>query len=208
MNNWKKQRQQEYYDIKQEVHELIKLCGSNCSDLKMTMTYVAIADTDDITKIHNYFIFLPFVTGNEKLWKEQNSKPWEQSYEFCEYNSNNTYFYIKDDAMNVPQNFYKVVHTTLRDVYIIEYTNYCLKLPEIIYVSYKPPILHSIEYDNTTITYSSFDNWYNNKVSTTKKAVITFSSPLKNIMPFPTCDIQLSLGNNRTFFKVSRTSLL
>ncbi len=200
--SWHKQQQQNYHDIKQNTQDLIKLCGKNCSDLKITFTYVAIADSKDITKTHHYFIFVPFITNLEKHWHEDKIKPPNHTYTLGQYSCNIPYFYIKDDTMNIPEEFYRVIHKTGRDVYVIKYENHLLAHPEYVYIG-PQPTLYEIDFDVNTL-HNEYEEWYRDKFLTTKKAKFTFVCPLKKRLPFPTCDIQLSLSGRHTFFEVSR----
>lgn len=204
--SWRKnQRHNVYYQNKENVNQLINLCGNHSmSDLRMTYTYVAICDKKDINKTHFYYIFTPFITGLEKYWNEEKIKPWEESYSFTEYRGDISYFFIQDDYMNVPEEFYKFVHNnSKRDVYILKYdnVNYKLQAPEYIIIG-EQPMLYSIDFKGD-LREDEFDKWYTRKESKAQ-VQLKFTCPLKDTLPFCGKDIFLDLTKNRTTFSICR----
>lgn len=104
------------------------------------------------------YIFTPFTTGLEKYWIEEKIKPWEKSYSFTEYTRNIPYFFINDDYMNVPEEFYKIVHNNnKKDVYILKYVNYKLQTLEYTIIG-EQPMLYSINF-TSDLREDEFDMW-------------------------------------------------
>jgi hypothetical protein len=192
----------EYYKNKENVSELIKLCGENTSDYKMTYTYVAICDRKNIEKTHVYYIWTPFITGLEKYWEEEEKKPWNRSYSYGSYREHIPYFYIKDDSMSVPEEFYKIVNNG-RDVYILKYDNdnYKLDNVEYVYVGVEQ-MLKSIEY-KSELHKEGFKTWYEKKESKAN-VELKFVCPLKDTLPFKGKDIVLEMKRRNTTFYISR----
>jgi hypothetical protein len=202
-NTWYKKQLVDYYQIKQNVHELIKLSGTISSE-KITFTYISLVDSKDINKTHHFFIFCPFITGLEKHWEIEKTKMWDQKYELGEYSISIPYFFIKDDTMRVPVEFYDIISKRNRDILIYEYHNFGLKDPEYIIIG-PQPTLYSIEYERPA-NQKLPESWYQDKILH-DNVVLKFTNPLKNSLPFPTKNIQLELTGNRTFFKVSKIEI-
>ena len=199
-----KQENDIYYKNKENSADLIKLCGKYTSDLTITYTYVAICDSKNIDKTHFYYIFTPFVTGFEKSCYLNKTKPWEESYSFTNYRQNIPYFFIKDDCMNVPEEFYNIVNNG-RDVYILKYDNYKLEPVSYVFLGLKPT-LYCIDFcdnDSDILKKDDFDTWYNRKESRAK-LLLKFTCPFKDILPFPGKDIFLDLTKRHTTFSISR----
>lgn len=159
-NTWYKKQLIDYYEIKENVKDLIKLSGTFSSE-KITFTYISVVDSKDINKTHHFFIFCPFITGSEQRWELEKTKIWDQSYQLGEYSVNIPYFFIKDDTMRVPIEFYEIISKKNRDILIFEYDNYILK--ELEYVIIGPqPTLYSIEYlrPNEKLP----ESWYQDKI--------------------------------------------
>lgn len=198
---YSKQKNDMYYNNKDDVNELIKLCGNYTSDtLKITYTYVAICDSKNIEKTHFFFIFTPFITGLEKYWCREQIKPWEETYSFTNYREDIPYFFIKDDCMNVPKEFYEFVNNG-RDVYVLKYEDYKLQPMEYTYIGIQPT-LYSIDFKGDLIK-EEFETWYNKKESKAQVR-LKFTCPLKDTLPFRGKDIVLDLTRSRTTFSISR----
>jgi hypothetical protein len=204
--SWRQKQSSEYFVNKGNISDLIQMCGTQRdSRYKMTFTYVSLADKDDINVTHTYIIMCPFVTGQEKLWKEDKTKVCDQSYVLGMYSDNNPYLYMRDDYMYVPVEFYKHMHMHNKDIYIMKYEGGYLREPEYVIVGNKP-VLYSIELSNANLRRKTFEEWFEG-CEAGRKAVLKFQSPLQGKLPFPAADIELVLKGGRTFFEVNRINM-
>lgn len=176
-----------YYTVKNELTELLKAVGS-ISDLKMSITYVSLGEN---TNVKHYFLFCPYITGMEKVWEENKTKPWDTHYNFAtsEYKNLNENVFIKDDFLNVPVELYEHFYRT-KDFSMYEYKNkQLLANPLDVH-------LHVEDY------YNKYEMEFN-----IKSIKIVFPSPMKEYLPFPTKSIQLEYPSQSTnFFKLSFTN--
>jgi hypothetical protein len=210
MNNtklWYSDRQNEYCDKKQHLHDTLKMSGVPCE--KMTFTYIAIPDYRDISKTIYFYILLPFYTGLESEWEHSNIKPWNQHYSFSNYSNNIPYLFVKDDFIYVPKEIFNTIFNSKNDILILcSYNDFSIQFPDITWISTESPPLCYFQYvkNEDKLCKVSFENWFKDKQSYAQSGfAFHLVNPMKKHNCFSTKDIAFTLNrcSSKTFFDVS-----
>lgn len=207
-SNWKNKEKLLYDEIYNEVSIILGTLTNDKKDyFPITFTYIAIPDKIDLSKTHYYFIFLPFITGIERKWKEANENggyALDYNYSFCTYPENNKIIFIKDSKMMVPKQFYEKFFNKNDEYMVMKYNYYIKKLefPDYIFVGPEPPLVKIEGSYNNSISALN-EEWFSNKQVTCKfDLILEFTQP--KLLPWVPVNIKLQLQHGKsTFFKLS-----
>lgn len=196
--DWKKQQQECYEQNKKQVASIQNCIGN--SNHRITFTYLSMFNYRDC-KTYIYFMFVPFITEQEKEWEESGTDPWRRSYLFNSY-PENPFIYIKDDWMYCSEEFYKIVYNKKCDFEIFRYEDFTLKDAEYVIIAGKTPHLRYVQ--SSKQTDKDFQTWMKEKTSVCDVA-LRFANPQEGslfINPFKEVVLTTHKNKRYRFFDV------